>query len=85
MRYIILEDPLVVVWMYAQLDAAKTSPLCECQLRLLEHQDNDENYESLLVGTPVALRPDKYVKPWSDFDQIDRDLCYVHVWSHEAY
>ncbi len=45
--------------MKALLDAARTSPLCECQLRLQESQ-NDENDKGL-GSRPVAARPDKYV------------------------
>ncbi len=47
-KCIIFEHPLVVVWMKALLDAAKTSPLCERQLCLQESQNN-ENDEGLLV------------------------------------
>ncbi len=53
--------------MKALLDAARTSPLCERQLRLQESQ-NDENDEGL-GSEPVAPRPDKYVGldlTWSD-------------------
>ncbi len=43
------------------LDAAGASPLYGRQLRLQERQSSDENDEGLLVGRPVAPRPNKYV------------------------
>ncbi len=66
-KQIILEYPLVAVWMKALLNAARTSPLCKCQLGFQESQ-NDENDEGL-GNRPVAPRPDEYVRldlTWSD-------------------
>ncbi len=48
MKRITLKYPLVAVWMKVLLDAARTSPLCERQLRLQESQNN-ENDKGLLV------------------------------------
>ncbi len=59
MKRITFEHFLVTVWMKALLDAAKTSLLCERQLRFQKSQ-NDENNEGL-DSTPVAPRPDEYV------------------------
>ncbi len=61
MRCIIVKYSLVAVWMKVLVDEARTSHLWLCQLRLQERQSSDMNDESLLVGKPVAPRPDEYV------------------------
>ncbi len=58
-KRITIKHFLVALWMKVLLDAAKTSPLCERQLRLQESQ-NDENDKGF-GSRPVAPRPDKYV------------------------
>ncbi len=62
MKCIILKYSLATVWMKVLLDAAKTSLLCRRQLCLQEHQGSEKNDKGLLVGRPVAPRPnDEYV------------------------
>ncbi len=78
MRYITLKHCLVAVWMKVQLDAARTSHLCGCQLRLQEHQGSHKNDKGFLMGRPVAPRPSgKHVG--LDLTWLDAETCAVYT------
>ncbi len=61
MRYITLKHPLVGVGYKPNRTQLKLLPYADVSFVFYERQSSDKNDQGLLIGRPVAPRPDKYV------------------------